>query len=47
VLAQEVVGTDLDENRIRDVALPAGLVDFKVCAIDAIYSGLKLTRRKS
>lgn len=41
------VATDLDENRIRDVALPAGLVDFKVCAVDATYSGLKLTRRKS
>jgi hypothetical protein len=38
--------TDLNENLIRDVGLAAGLVDFKVCAIDAKYSGLKLTRRK-
>lgn len=41
------VATDLDENGIRDVALPAGLVDFKVCAIDPTYSGLKLQRRKT
>ncbi|MFZ5893207.1 MAG: DUF3052 domain-containing protein [Myxococcota bacterium] len=41
------VPTDLDENRIRDAALAVGLVDIKVCAIDATYSGLKLTRRKA
>ena len=39
--------TDLSEDLIRDTGLAAGLVDFKVCAIDAKYSGLKLTRRKS
>jgi hypothetical protein len=39
--------TDLSENLIRDAGLAAGLVDFKVCAIDAKYSGLKLTRRKA
>lgn len=39
--------TDLSENRIRDTGLAAGLVDFKVCAIDATYSGLKLTYRKA
>ena len=35
------VATDLTENIIRDTALPLGLVDIKVCAIDAIWSGLK------
>jgi hypothetical protein len=41
------VQTDLSEGLIRNTGLAAGLVDFKVCAIDATYSGLKLTRRKS
>jgi hypothetical protein len=41
------VETDLGEGAIRDVALPAGLVDTKVCAIDDIWSGLRLTRRRS
>lgn len=36
------VPTDLDENRIRDLALGMGLVDIKVCAVDEIWSGLKL-----
>jgi hypothetical protein len=40
------VPTDLDENAIRDVALPAGLVDNKVCAIDSTWSGLRLVIRK-
>ncbi len=30
------VATDITEDTIRDVALPLGLVDVKVCAIDAI-----------
>ena len=34
--------TDLDENVIRETALNAGLVDVKVCAVDEIWSGLKL-----
>lgn len=34
--------TDLDENVIRDFALKNGLVDVKVCAIDEVWSGLKL-----
>jgi len=38
--------TDIDENVIRDICLPMGLVDVKVCAIDAIWSGLKLMIRK-
>jgi hypothetical protein len=38
--------SQVDENFIRTVALPLGLVDIKVCAVDAIWSGLKLVRRK-
>ena len=34
--------TDLDENIIRDFALKNGLVDIKVCAVDEVWSGLKL-----
>src|SRR5689334_20276959 len=41
------VPTDLDENGIRELALPLGVVDVKVCAIDGIWSGLKLVRRKA
>ncbi|HYJ21646.1 MAG TPA: DUF3052 domain-containing protein [Solirubrobacterales bacterium] len=41
------VATDITEDTIRDVALPAGLVDSKVCAIDETWSGLRLTRRRS
>jgi hypothetical protein len=37
---------DLDENAIREVALPTGLVDVKVCAVDADWSGLKLVLRR-
>jgi hypothetical protein len=40
------VETDMTEDVIRDVCLPAGLVDGKVCAIDATWSGLRLTRRR-
>jgi hypothetical protein len=40
------VKTDLTENTIRDVALPKGLVDNKVCAIDDTWSGLRLVIRK-
>jgi hypothetical protein len=36
------VATDLDENIIRDFALKNGLVDVKVCAVDDVWSGLKL-----
>ena len=38
--------TDITEDVIRDVALPTGLVDVKVCAVDAIWSGLKLMIRR-
>jgi hypothetical protein len=41
------VPTDLDENGIRELALPLGVVDVKVCAIDTTWSGLKLVRRLS
>jgi hypothetical protein len=34
--------TTLDENGVRELALARGLVDVKVCAIDAVWSGLKL-----
>ncbi|MBK1870943.1 DUF3052 domain-containing protein [Taklimakanibacter albus] len=40
------LSTGLSENDIRKVALAAGLVDIKVCALDQDWSGLKLTRRK-
>ena len=40
------VETDITEDTIRDVALPLGLVDVKVCAVDAVWSGLKLVIRK-
>jgi hypothetical protein len=40
------VATDMTENVVREVALPIGLVDIKVCAIDATWSGLKLMIRK-
>jgi len=40
------VPTDVTEDVIRDVALPTGLVDVKVCAVDAIWSGLKLVIRR-
>ncbi|MBB5836995.1 DUF3052 family protein [Kribbella italica] len=39
------VPTDLDENGVRELALPLGLVDVKVCAVDTTWSGLKLVRR--
>lgn len=41
------VVTDLTEDVIRGVALEAGLVDTKVCAIDETWSGLRLSRRKA
>lgn len=40
------IKTDLNENVIRDHALKTSLVDVKVCAIDQIWSGLKLVIRK-
>ena len=40
------VATDMTEDAVRADALPRGLVDVKVCAIDATWSGLKLCRRR-
>jgi len=40
------VPTDITENTIRELALPIGFVDVKVCAVDDIWSGLKLVVRK-
>ena len=39
------VATDMTENVVREVALPTGLVDNKVCAIDEVWSGLRLVVR--
>jgi len=39
------VGTDLSEQRVRQIGLNAGLVDVKVCAINEIWSGLKFVYR--
>ena len=39
--------TDITEDTIRALALPLGLVDIKVCAVDETWSGLKLVIRKS
>jgi len=40
------VATDVTEDVIREVVLPIGLVDVKVCAVNDIWSGLKLVIRK-
>ncbi len=40
------VPTDVTEDVIREIILPLGLVDVKVCAVDATWSGLKLVIRK-
>ena len=39
------VPTDMTEDVVRAVALPTGLVDNKVCAIDDVWSGLRLVIR--
>lgn len=38
--------TTVTEDVIRDICLPMGLVDVKVCAVDTVWSGLKLVIRK-
>ncbi len=40
------VATDVTEDTIREIALPLGLVDVKVCAVDDTWSGLKLVLRR-
>ncbi len=39
------VPTDMTEDAVRDICLPRGLVDNKVCAIDDVWSGLRLVHR--
>jgi hypothetical protein len=41
------VTTDLTEDTLREVALPLGLVDVKVCAVTDVWSGLKLMWRRT
>ncbi|HXM32140.1 MAG TPA: DUF3052 domain-containing protein [Chthoniobacterales bacterium] len=41
------VATDITEDTIREVALPLGFVDVKVCAVDETWSGLKLMVRRA
>ena len=41
------VPTDITEYIIREIALPLGFVDIKVCAVSEVWSGLKLVIRKS
>jgi hypothetical protein len=40
------VATDMTEHVVRELALPTGLVDNKVCAIDDVWSGLRLVIRR-
>ena len=40
------MATDVTEDVVRENALPLGLVDVKVCAVDEVWSGLKLVIRK-
>jgi hypothetical protein len=40
------VETNMSEDVVREVALPLGFVDIKVCAVDEVWSGLKLMVRK-
>ena len=41
------VETDVTEDVIREIALPLGFVDIKVCAVNEVWSGLKLVVRRS
>lgn len=40
------VATDITENLLRELVLPTGWVDVKVCAVSEIWSGLKFLRRR-
>jgi hypothetical protein len=40
-----VIESDLNDNIVREAGLSAGLVDVKVCAVDAVWSGLKFVYR--
>ena len=41
------VTSDIGEDTLREIALPLGLVDVKVCAVTEVWSGLKFCRRKT
>jgi hypothetical protein len=41
------IESEVTEDTVREICLPLGLVDVKVCAVDAVWSGLKLVIRKS
>lgn len=41
------IASDITEDGVRAEALPLGFVDIKVCAVDAVWSGLKLVIRRS
>jgi hypothetical protein len=41
------VAADITEDTIRELALPLGYVDVKVCAVSEVWSGLKLVVRKA
>lgn len=41
------IASEITEDTVRDVALPLGFVDVKVCAVDNTWSGLKLVVRKA
>lgn len=43
--ARKIIPSDMTEDIVREVALPLGLVDNKVCAIDDVWSGLQLVWR--
>lgn len=40
------IASEITEDTVREIALPIGLVDIKVCAVDETWSGLKLVIRK-
>jgi CheY-like chemotaxis protein len=40
------IATDVTQNQVRSTGLAAGIVDFKICAVDATWSGLCFTKRK-
>jgi len=41
------IATDVTQNQVRGTGLAAGIVDFKICAIDSTWSGLCFTKRKA
>lgn len=41
------ISTDITEDTIREIVLPTGWVDVKVCAVSELWSGLKIVKRKN